>query len=158
MKKEIKTRALVLSLAIPLLVGGLSALLSRKGFARFDALYKPVLTPPDWVFPVVWTILYLLLGWACYLVWTSGASPERRERALRVYALQLAANFLWPLLFFAWDLRGPALALLVLMLAGAVFCRTLFVHIEEKAGRLLTPYLIWLCFALYLNLGVVLLN
>ena len=100
MKHDIKWKALLPSLAIPLATGGLSAFLTRDGMRRFNSLAKPPLSPPQWLFPVAWTALYLMMGTACYLVWVSDASPARNERALTVYGLSLAANFLCPILFF----------------------------------------------------------
>ena len=97
---KIKWKQLVICIAVPLTVGALAALLSREGMEYYKSMYKPLLAPPSWVFPVVWTILYVLMGLASYLVYTSAASPERIRRAMTAYALQLAANFIWPLIFF----------------------------------------------------------
>ncbi len=93
-----------------------------------------------------------------YLVYTSQASPPRKKRALRIYALQLAANFLWPLLFFGQGLYLAAFLLQVLLWFLVLVCALLFHYISPRAGKLMLPYLIWLTFAAYLNLGVVLLN
>lgn len=149
---------LIGALALPLAVGGLSAWLTRDGMKSFEALYKPALTPPGWVFPAAWTVLYLLMGLASYQVITTPASPERRRRAVRSYLWQLLINGLWPLLFFGAELFGAAALWLVGLLALSVLCALRFQAIRESAGKLLLPYLLWLCFALYLNLGVWLLN
>lgn len=158
LKHEIKWKPLILSLLIPLATGGLSAWLTRDGMRRFAALAKPPLSPPPWLFPVVWTLLYLMMGLACYLVWVSGAFPAQRDRALRVYGLSLAANFLWPILFFTIQARLLAFFLLLVLLVLAAVSALRFSAISDRAGKLLAPYLVWLLFAGYLNLGVWFLN
>ena len=158
MKQRIKWKPLLIALALPLAVGGFSAFLTRDGMKAFASLRQPPLSPPSWLFPVVWTLLYLMMGYASYLIWVSGASENRRERALTVYGLSLAANFLWPILFFTMQAWLPAFLLLLVLwiLVGASML--LFGAIDPKAGKLLIPYLLWLTFAAYLNLAVWLLN
>lgn len=155
---KIKWKQLVICVAIPLAVGGLAALLTRGSMADYEDVYKPLLSPPGWVFPVVWTILYVLMGVASYLVYTSSASPERIRRAMTAYALQLAANFIWPLLFFLLEVYLIAFIWLIVLFALALVCALRFGYIDARAGKLMTPYLVWLFFAAYLNLGVYLLN
>ena len=154
MKHDIKWKALLPSLAIPLATGGLSAFLTRDGMRRFNSLAKPPLSPPQWLFPVAWTALYLMMGTACYLVWVSDASPARKERALTVYGLSLAANFLWPILFFTMDAWLLAFFLLLVLLALVAVSALRFSAITPPAGKLMIPYLLWLVFAGYLNFGV----
>ena len=155
---KIKWKQLILCLAIPLAVGALAGLLSRGGMEDYKDMYKPLLAPPGWVFPVVWTILYLMMGLASYYVRTSAASPERIRRAMTAYALQLAANFIWPLIFFALGAYLAAFIWLILLFALALLCALRFGYIDARAGKLFAPYLVWLFFAAYLNLGVYLLN
>lgn len=158
MKHKIQYGALAASLVIPLAVGGLAAWLTRDGMKFFQSVPQPPLSPPAWLFPVVWTLLYLMMGAASYLVWSSGASAARRDRALTVYGLSLAANFLWPIVFFTMRLYFGALLLLLVLWVLAVLAALLFRHIDRRAGRLMIPYIVWLSFAAYLNLGVWLLN
>ena len=158
MKHKIQYGPLALSLAIPLAVGGFSAFLTRDGMEYFKLVSKPPLSPPAWLFPVVWTILYLMMGTASYLVWVSGVSPARRDRALTVYGISLAANFLWPIVFFTMRSYFAAFLLLLVLWMLAVITALLFSCIEEKASKLLIPYIVWLTFAAYLNVGVWLLN
>ena len=158
MKPNIKWKPLLLALALPLAVGGFSAFLTRDGMKAFAALKQPPLSPPAWLFPVVWTLLYLSMGLASYLVWVSGVSDKRRDRALTVYGLSLAANFLWPILFFTVQAWGAAFVLLLLLWVLVGIAALLFGAIVPRAGKLLLPYLFWLTFAAYLNLGVWLLN
>ena len=154
----IQWKPLLICVAIPLAVGGLAALLSREGMNVFASLEKPPLSPPGWLFPVVWTILYVLMGIASYLVFTSGADRKTVGAALRVYGFQLAVNFLWPIFFFnfGWYLFSFVWLLLLLLLILVTFAR--FWKISVPAACLLIPYLIWVVFAGYLNLGVALLN
>ena len=158
MKHKIQTGKLLAALAIPLAVGAFSAFLTRDGMRYFRSVPQPPLSPPSWVFPVVWTILYLMMGAASYLVLTSGASPARRDRALTVYGLSLAANFLWPIVFFTARLYFAAFLLLLVLWVLAAVAALLFSCIDDRAGRLMIPYLVWLSFAAYLNFGVWLLN
>ena len=100
MKPNIKK--LLIALALPLAVGGLSALLSG-GMGEYMQFNRPPLSPPGWVFPVVWTILYLLMGYASYRIYTSGKDEVAVRKALTVYLAQLFLNFLWSILFFGFD-------------------------------------------------------
>ena len=151
-------KALIISLLIPLAVGGLAAWLTMDSMAQFAALAQPPLSPPGWVFPVVWTILYLLMGWASFLIWKSGAPQVAKKRALGLYGVQLAVNFVWPLLFFRAGLYGFALIWLVILLVLVVETMLAFGRIDRRAAWLLAPYFLWLLFAAYLNAGVWLLN
>ena len=156
--KEKNGKTLLLCLLIPLAAGGLGALLGGGFGESYGAMYEPLLSPPGWVFPIVWTALYLLMGWASYLVLTSEASEPRKRRALTVYAAQLGLNLLWPLFFFRLGWYVFAFIWLIALLAAVLACRLLFRYIEKRAGDLLLPYVIWLFFAAYLNLGVAILN
>ena len=151
-------KALIICLLIPLAVGGLAAALTMGSMEQFAALAQPPLSPPGWVFPVVWTILYLLMGWASFLIWKSGAPQAAKRRALGLYGAQLAVNFVWPLLFFRAGLYGFALIWLVILLVLVAETMLAFGRIDRRAAWLLAPYLLWLLFAAYLNAGVWLLN
>lgn len=154
---KIDWKKLLISLGIPLAVGGLSALLSG-GMTNYGAMNKPPLSPPGWVFPVVWTVLYLLMGYASYLIWTSDAPQSERRGALILYGAQLAANFIWPLIFFRAEMYLAALIWLVVLWILIFLTIRAFSKINERAGDLLIPYILWVTFAAYLNLGVYLLN
>lgn len=155
MKPDIKK--LLLCLAVPLAVGGLSALLSG-GMSEYRQLNQPPLAPPGWVFPLVWTVLYLLMGYASYRVQVSGKEPVAIRRALRVYAAQLLLNFLWSILFFGLEWRLAAFILLIGLWILIYLTMRHFSELDELAGDLLIPYILWVTFAGYLNLGVYLLN
>ena len=157
-KKHAKLWAVAVSILIPLAVGGLSALLARDGMRLFALMRKPPLAPPAWAFPVTWTALYGMMGAASYLVYASGASRGRRERALTFYALQLGMNFFWSIIFFSLEMYLTAFVWLVGMWMLILICTVLFWHIDRRAGRLMLPYLAWVAFAGYLNMGIFLLN
>ena len=150
-------KKLLIALGIPLAVGGLAALLSG-GMSDYGAMNKPPLSPPGWVFPVVWSILYLLMGYASYRIWTSDAPNADKRRALLLYGAQLLANFVWPLLFFGGEMFLAALIWLVFLWILIFLSIRAFSKIDERAGDLLIPYILWVTFAAYLNLGIYLLN
>jgi translocator protein len=117
----------------------------------YAALAKPALTPPGWVFGPVWTLLYAMMGVAAWLVWKQG-SPGAAAGALTLFFLQLGLNTLWSYLFFG--LKSPGLALLNIVALWLAILATLmaFSRHSRPAGHLLLPYLLWVSFALYLNL------
>ncbi len=140
------------------LVGALAGFLSREGTELYQAsVLKPALTPPGWVFPVVWGILYLLMGIAAARIALLQESGAQRA-ALRVYGLQLAVNFIWPLLFFNLQAFDAAFLWLVLLFALIVWMILSFRELDKTAAWLLLPYLLWTAFAGYLNYGVWMLN
>lgn len=152
-----KYKPVLICVAIPLAVGGLAALLTRSGMDFYETVNKPPLSPPGWLFPVVWTILYVLMGVSSWLVWREKAAPGRRA-ALRVYAVQLAVNFLWTLLFFLARRFLFSFVWLLLLAALILVMLFRFDRISPRAAWLQMPYLLWSLFAAYLNLGVYLLN
>lgn len=151
------TKKLLILLAIPLAVGGLASLLSG-GSGNYKELNQPPLAPPGWVFPIVWTVLYLLMGYASYRILTSNKDETLIRQALTAYGIQLLLNFLWPILFFGLQWRLAAFFLLIALWIAIFITMRKFLRLDEKAGDLLLPYLLWVCFAGYLNLGVFLLN
>ncbi len=151
---RIQWKKLIPCLLLPLLVGGLAGLISHNGMEAFEALQKPPLTPPGWVFPAAWTVLYLIMGFACYLVMMQ--SPN--HTALRVYGVQLAVNFLWPILFFSLGMFLPAFVLLIVLWLLIFLTILLFWQVSRTAALLLIPYILWVTFAGYLNFGIYLLN
>ena len=154
---NIQWKKLAICVAIPLAVGGAAALLTRESMETFSKLNQPPLSPPGWLFPVVWTVLYALMGIASYLV-VRTESSERSRNALTLYAVQLAFNFVWSILFF--NMGAYLLALVWLAILWVlIFCTLLaFRRIHLWAGRLIIPYLLWVSFAAYLNAGIWYLN
>ena len=100
MNVKIEWKKLAVSLAAPLAVGGLAALITKDNMLMFEVLEKPPLAPPGWLFPVAWTMLYILMGLASYSVWISDARKVQKQTAGVYYALSLIFNFGWPIIFF----------------------------------------------------------
>ena len=151
-----KVKSLVLSVVISLGVGTLAGFLSRGSSAVYESLTQPPLSPPAIVFPIVWSILYVLMGISAYLVWET--KDPARMRALAVYGVQLAVNFVWPLLFFNAQMFTLSFAWLLLLWGLVLRMIFAFRKVEPLAAKLQVPYLIWLTFAAYLNFGVWYLN
>ncbi len=155
---RVNWKKLAVCVGIPLLVGAVSSLLTKGEMESFSKLNQPALSPPGWLFPVVWTILYVLMGVASYLVDVSGAQEDVKGRSLLLYGVQLFFNFWWSLFFFKWHF----FLFSFLWLLGLWFLILLniksFLRISKIAGRLLIPYLLWVTFAAYLNWGIFLLN
>lgn len=152
----IKGKPLLVNLLIPLAVGGLSAFLTRDSMELYGLVEQPPLSPPGWLFPIVWTVLFLLMGIAAYLVWMRDSTG--RNGALTLYGLQLAFNFGWTLIFF--NLRNYGFAFFWLLVLWILILLTTIRFFKETkaAGWLMLPYLLWVTFAAYLNAGVWLLN
>lgn len=155
MKNE-RLKTYVSSILIPVVLGALVGLLTQRCMDDFEALRQPPLSPPGWLFPVVWSILYTLMGVSLGMIRLSRDS--RREDALFLFALQLFVNLVWPVLFFCWELRLSAFFVLVLLIALVIAMIARFWRIRPAAGILNLPYLVWLGFAAWLNLAVYLLN
>ena len=151
-----KRKPLILSLALSLGTGVLSALMTRQSPEVYQSLIQPPLSPPPWVFPVVWTLLYILMGVAAYRVWIT--DDPGRERALTLYGAQLLFNFFWPQIFFNARKYGLALLWIVVLWVLVLLTQRRFARIDRTAGWLMLPYLLWVTFAAYLNAGVWYLN
>lgn len=144
------------SIILPLAVGGVSAFFTMKGMPYYDMQEKPFFTPPDFIFPIVWTILYVLMGISAARVKQS--NDPKKKQALKTYYLQLAVNFFWSVLFFG--LHQYFLAFLWLLLLIILIAKMIkeFAQIDLTAAKLQIPYLLWCIFAAVLNFGVWWLN
>ena len=139
-------------------VGLLSGWRTRAGAASYaEMMQKPPLAPPGWVFPVVWTALYALMGISAARIWLAPPSPAR-NRGLNLFWLQLAVNFLWSPIFFNVRAYGFALIWLLLLWVLVLLMILQFRKVDLPAALLQVPYLIWVTFAAYLNWGVFRLN
>ena len=155
---KIKWKTLIIAIAIPLAVGGISALLTMGSMEYFELLEKPPLSPPGWLFPIVWTVLFTLMGIASYFVVESEAETEEKVSALKIYFLQLVFNFLWSIFFFNLELYAFSFIWLLTLLFLIILTTVRFWRIDKRAGILMLPYIAWVLFAAYLNLGIALLN
>ena len=123
--------------------------------AWYEALEKPLLNPPDWIFAPVWTLLYLGITVAGWLVWRTGQAVAV---PLALWAAQLGLNALWSYLFFGINRVGPALVDIVVLLVLVAATAASFMKRSKVAGALMVPYAAWVAFATYLNAGIWLLN
>ncbi len=155
MKKRIAWLPYLVFIGASLLVGGAAGLLSMEGIQAYMASPKPALVPPAWVFPVVWTTLYVLMGISAALVYRT--PPVGGKKELFPFYLQLFLNFFWPLLFFEFGLEIAAFVLILCLLATVIWMCVAFFTVRPVAGWLQLPYVLWLCFAAYLNLASILL-
>jgi len=156
----------VLAVAVVAVVGSLASAAGVDGWYADAA--KPPWTPPNWLFGPVWTVLYLGMALAAWLVWRSGEPGRRarpgRRRALSVYWAQLVLNALWtPVFFAAYPTWGPAAlwvaaGIMLALLVAVAYCLVAFWRISRVAGAIMVAYLAWLLYASTLNLGVALLN
>lgn len=140
------------------LVGGISALITGTFSDFFLNNQKPPLLPPAWLFPVVWVILYALMGYSAYLISSANVPAYRKNKALAVYFLQLIFNFSWSIVFFRFQLLwGGAAVIIILLLLIAVMI-AVFHKIDKKAALINLPYLMWVAFATYLNVATAVIN
>lgn len=156
--QRIDRKKLAICVSIPLIVGGVSALMTKNSMETFERLHQPPLSPPGWLFPVMWTVLYVLMGIGSYLVASSKAAQTVKKRALWTYGSQLAFNFLWTIVFFNLEWFLFAFIWLVVLWLLILATAIQFYRIRRMAGYLLVPYLLWVAFAGYLNFGIYLLN
>jgi tryptophan-rich sensory protein len=149
----------VVSIAIALAVGGVGGWATASSVTTwYSTLAKPAFNPPNFLFGPVWTALYVLMAVAAWLVWRAGPAGGQRRTALSLYAVQLALNLAWSLIFFG--LRRPDLALMEVLVLFAAILATIraFVRLDRRAGWMLLPYAAWVAFATLLNFEIWRLN
>lgn len=144
----------IIAVLIPLAAGVLSSLFS--GSMEYATFNKPPFSPPAYLFPIVWTILYILMGISSYIVYSSGDAGK--TSALRVYALQLFFNFFWSILFFGFSWYFFAFLWLIVLIVLIIVMIARFYEISPVAAYLQIPYLLWCIFAAYLNYAIYRLN
>lgn len=147
----------IICIAIPLGVGVLSALITNGAMEDFGNLNQPPLSPPGWLFPVVWTILYFLMGVSLFIV-TGMPKTEEQTRGILLFAVQLFFNFMWSIFFFNFQFYFFSFVWLVILWALIILMILSFKKISPIAAYINIPYLLWVTFAGYLNLGIALLN
>ena len=141
---------LIKNIMVPIVVGIIVSIIMMP-FNNYESLNQPPLAPPAIAFPIVWTILYILMGISAYII-------SERKGNLSLYYLQLFINALWSIIFFVFKLRLLAFIWIILLIILVIKMIIQFKSIKNIAGYLQTPYLLWLLFAAYLNFGVYLLN
>lgn len=157
--RKIKIIPLIISIIIPLLIGWISSFLIPNMSSIYESLSKPFWAPPAIIFPIVWTILYILIGIAAYKVYILKYENIDVSSAIFVYSIQLLINFLWTIIFFGFRLYGLSFLELILLI---IFVILTIKRFYDKAGfktaLLLLPYLIWLMYAGILNFFIWMLN
>ena len=154
-----KLKTCVYSILIALGVGGLSAYLSQNSTDLYNEIARPPLSPPSYLFPVVWTVLFILMGVSAAMVYLNRQTdPKAAERGLFTYALSLIVNFSWSILFFRF--RAFLFCFFWLLLLLFLIVRTVWYYrqVEPRAAWLQIPYALWVSFAGYLTLAIAILN
>lgn len=150
---------LILAITVPLAVGGLSGFATARGVASwYPTLAKPSFNPPAWVFGPTWTVLYILMGVALFLVWRQGLDTQGVRLALIAFGVQLMLNALWSIIFFRMQSPGWAFAEIILLWIAIIATLWAFWRVMPAAGWLLVPYLGWVSFAGVLNGSIWILN
>ncbi len=156
--KKTKITDLLIFIVGTELVGVLSGIIAGGSFSFYKEIVRPPFSPPGWIFPIVWIILYALMGISAYFIYTSKATVRQKNFALAVYAIQLVVNFLWSIVFFRLEMVGLSVIIILLLLLLIVVMICVFYRIRPVAAYLNIPYLLWTAFASYLNIGVLILN
>jgi len=150
---------LIVAIAVCQMAGLVGSIFTAPSIATWYAtLRKPDFTPPNWLFGPVWTTLYLLMGISLYIVWNFGLERSKTRRSITIFSVQLALNTTWSYLFFT--MKSPKLAFIeIIALWIAIFATMIsFSKISKASGLMLTPYLIWVSLASYLNYMIIVLN
>lgn len=148
----------LISVLIPIIVGGLSALITAGNMDIYTSIERPPLSPPGWLFPAAWSVLYFLMGVSLYLVWNSNAIQNQKQNAFVLFAVQLIFNFIWSPIFFNKQQFLLAFIILLLLWLFVILMIISFYKVSAWAGLLQIPYIIWLTFAGYLNFAIYILN
>ena len=146
----------IISVLISLGIGGLSAYLTKESMPIYSAINRPALSPPPELFPIVWSILFVLMGIAAAIIWCSNG--RKIDSALIFYCFQLIFNFCWTLIFFNFREYFATFIWLVMLLVLIGITAVKFFKISRIAGWLLVPYFAWVAFAGYLNYMIWILN
>lgn len=147
-----KWKVYLTSILLTFLVGGVSGLISRGAMQEYAGLVKPMLSPPAWIFPVVWTILYILMGIGVARVYI------KTEEVPTIYIAQLFFNFMWSIIFFNFGAYLFAFIWLIALIILVIIMTVRFYRVDKLAGLIQIPYILWLLFAGYLNFMVYMLN
>lgn len=155
---KINFKSLFKNLAIPLLVGLVSGFFTRGGVEEFSqTAVKPFFMPPGWLFPVVWTLLYILMGISAYII-ENESTDFSKSRAAFLYYIQLFFNFCWSFIFFNMQAYLFAFVWIIILWLLIIATTLEFYKISKTATYLMIPYVIWVTFAAVLNFSIYLLN
>lgn len=146
----------IISVSLSLGIGGFSAFLTKNSMPLYSAINRPKFSPPPEFFPVVWAVLFVLMGIAAAIVWCSNG--RKLDSALLFYGTQLVFNFCWSIIFFNFREYFAAFVWLIILLVLIILTTIKFYKINKLSGFLLIPYIIWVSFAGYLNFMIWILN
>lgn len=152
---KINWKKLIIITVITFIVGSFFSWFTMNNMDAFKELNKPI-NVPSIIFPIVWGLLYLLMSISCYIV--SESSDTARNKALIIYWVQLVINSIWSLIFFGFEMYLFAFIWLLILLISVIIMIVKFYKVDKKAAYLNIPYVLWIIFAGYLNLGIYLLN
>lgn len=155
---KIKKDELAIAILLPLAVGSVASYLTANAMEIYGSMNTPPFSPPGWIFPVVWTILYVLMGIASYRIYRLDDTDRDVRKALAFYLIQLGMNFFWPVLFFRFSLYFFSFIWLLLLIIILLYTINLFKKLDPVAAYIMIPYFFWVVFAAFLNLGVYFLN
>lgn len=153
---KMNTKLLLSSIGVSVGVGLLAGLLTSNSREVYQNLVKPPFSPPGFLFPIIWMILFVLMGISAYRI--SISESPLRDKALRIYSIQLFLNFCWSIVFFSLGEILLAFVVLVLLWIMIITMIREFKQIDSLAAKLQIPYLLWVTFAGYLNLAIYFLN
>lgn len=152
---KISLKKWALFILIPVILGGIVGFITM-GSNDYKDLIQPSFAPPGWLFPIVWTILYILMGISSCIV--SSYNNEESRSAIKLYIIQLGVNYLWSFFFFLFKLRTFAFVWLLLLVYLVFNMIIKFYKVSKTSAYLQIPYMLWVSFASILNLAIVLLN
>jgi len=156
---KFKPLAFIINIALTLIVGALggwATALSVKTW--YPTLNKPSFNPPNWLFALVWTTLYILIGIAAYLIWVKRDRIVHFPRVAAIYLIQLGLNLGWSFIFFYFHEIGYALMEIIILLILIIVNAVLFYKIDKWAGLIFVPYILWVSFASFLTYSIYILN
>ncbi len=156
--KKVLTFTFIIAILIPLLTGIFSAFLTAGDMKLYETMTRPALSPPGFLFPIVWTVLYIVMGTASFFIYTSDAEKEQKRRALSLYVAQLLMNFFWSTLFFTYQLYFLSFLWLMGMWVLILLCGIRFYKIHRASGIMMGGLLLWTTFAAYLNFASFIIN
>ena len=149
---------LIVAIALPLTAGGIAGMFTARSVPEwYETLNRPAISPPNWIFGPVWTVLYILMGISLFMIWSQSPSRERNI-ALFIFILQLLLNFGWSFFFFYFKMIGFALIEIIILWISILAMIILFYKIKPFAAYINIPYLLWVSFATILNAAYYRLN
>lgn len=154
--KKIDFKKLFFWIFITILIGTLPSIFVFKNMSMYDKLNRPPLSPPGILFPIAWTILYILMGISIYRV--TSTNNKNKDNAKLIYIIQLVVNALWTPIFFGLKEYFLAFLFILMLIVLVITMISVFFKIDKVSAYLQIPYILWLLFASYLNFGIFVLN